>query len=359
MPPPEESAPLKPKEIATIQRWIEQGATDDTPEGSLAYNRPDKPPVYTSLPAIPAIAISPDGSLIAVSGHHEIVLWNAGATEVVGRLLGDSPRLESLAFSPDGQLLAASGGIPYEFGEVQIWSIADRKLLRSIKTSTDVLYGVSWSPDQRLVAVGGADKLVRAFDVESGEEAMRCDNHIDWVFETAFTTDGSKLVSVSRDQLVKLIDVATGHLIDDVNRPRGPVFTVARHPKESIVAFGGDAGRIFLHRMEPAGGRLSEQEKNSKPLNFIREFEPIPVCNSLEFSPDGTHVVAGTMTGEVRILSVETGKKTQSINLETPVFAVAYLNSTTVVAAAQDGQLRWIDVETGEFRETKPGVPQN
>ncbi|MFT5468851.1 MAG: WD40 repeat protein [Verrucomicrobiales bacterium] len=357
MPPPDEGAPLRPKEVALIERWIAQGALDDTPEGALAYMRPTEPPVYKSLPAIPAIAVSPDGKILAVSGHHEIVLWNADATEVVGRLLGDSPRLESIEFSPDGKRLAASGGIPYEFGEVQIWDVSSQKQLRSIKTSNDVFYGISWSPDQHLLAIGGADKLVRAFAVETGAEVMRCDNHIDWVFGTAFTVDGAQLVSVSRDHLVKLIDVKTGHLIDDINRPRGPVFAIGRHPTESIVAFGGDSDRIFLHRMEPAGGRLSEREKNSKPLNFIREFEPVSGCNAIEFAPDGQSIATATMAGEVRLISVETGKRTAMANLESPVFDLVYQTANIVVAAAQDGMLRWIDVEKAEILATRPGVP--
>mgnify|MGYP006142798263 FL=1 len=68
---------------------------------------------------------------------------------------------------------------------------------------------------------------------------MQCDNHLDWVFGTAFAHDGSKLISISRDRGVKLIDMASGHLIDDAARPREPVLALARHPLEDLVAFTG------------------------------------------------------------------------------------------------------------------------
>ena len=88
----------------------------------------DHPPEYTRLPVIPALAFSPDGSLLAVAGFHEVLLWKADGSELVGRLVGLSERIESLAFSPDGKKLAVTGGRPARMGEVQVWDVAKRKL---------------------------------------------------------------------------------------------------------------------------------------------------------------------------------------------------------------------------------------
>jgi len=267
---PDEGDPLTREEVNVIRAWIAQGAIDDTPPGGESHML-DAPPVYRSLPAVPALAWSPNGELLAVAGFHEVLLHRADGSQVVARLEGESQRIESLCFSTDGSLLAAAGGAPSEYGEIQIWNVAERKLVRSIKATSDTLYGVSFSPDAAHVAVGCADKTVRVFTTADGKETMRCDNHIDWVFGTAFSQDGQHLSTASRDKALKLIEVSTGHLIDDISRPREPLFCLARHPHEDLVAAGGDGGAIRLFKMEPRGGRLAEGD--DKENSFVREFD--------------------------------------------------------------------------------------
>src|SRR6185369_2156001 len=102
------------------------------------------PPTYTKPPVISALAFSPDGKRLAVSGYHEVLVHSAAGSNLVARLLGESPRIESLAYSPNGKLLGVSGGAPALFGEVQIWDTASNALVRSIKSSVDSLYGISF-----------------------------------------------------------------------------------------------------------------------------------------------------------------------------------------------------------------------
>jgi WD40 repeat protein len=296
---PPEGEPLNEAEIAKIERWIAQGAKDDTAAIAQSAAIP-APPRYRTLPSVTSLAWSPDSTLLAVTGSGEVVLHSNDGERIDGRLAGTAPRLESVAFSLDGKLLAVAGGAPSEFGEIQLWEVATRKLIRTIRTSNDSVFGVSFSPDATHIAVGCADKLVRAFDVGTGAEVMKCDNHIDWVFATAFTKDGARVVSGSRDKAVKLIDLSTGRLIDDINRPHEPVFSLVRHPREDLIAFGSEGGAIRLYRAEPRGGRLAEGD--DKENSFVREFERIRgSVQALGFSADGEMLAAATAAGEWKI----------------------------------------------------------
>ena len=60
----------------------------------------DHPPVYTRPPVITALDFSPDGSLLAVAGFHEVLLWKADGSELVARLVGLSERIESVRSRP-------------------------------------------------------------------------------------------------------------------------------------------------------------------------------------------------------------------------------------------------------------------
>ncbi len=345
---PKESEPLLPNEVALIGRWIREGAKEDEPTSIMAQ-RPTEPPVYKSLPAVNALAFSPDGSLLAVPGRHEILLHHADGSGIVHRWLGDSPRLEAITFSRDGRLLVASGGAVSHFGEIQIWDVTTQQLVRSIKGSNDSFYGVSISPDNRQVAVGCADKLVRVFNVADGVEVMKCDNHMDWVFGSAFTNDGQRLATVSRDKAAKLIDIASGHLIDDINRTRDPLICSSRHPLEDLMATGGTEGKIRLFKMQPRGGRLAEGD--NKEESMVREFEHMasPI-QCIAFSFDGTLVACGAVSGEVRIFKTENGQRVAAFKAEHgPVFALAFaIDGKQLATGGYDGLIRYFDAASGE-----------
>jgi hypothetical protein len=343
---PEEGEPLLPAEIAVLARWIAAGAPDDSPAAGSAAAQ--AAPVYTRLPAVSALAWAPGGALLAVAAHNEVLLFAEGASSARTRLRGDAARVESLAFSADGRRLASAGGTPSEFGEICIWNPVDGRLLRAIRTSTDVVHGVSFSDDGSLVAVGCADKLVRVFSVESGEERMRCDNHIDWVLATAFTHDGQRVVSASRDRALKLIDLATGRLIDDVSIPREPLLSLARHPDKDLVAFGGAEGQIRLNRMEPRGGRLAEGD--NKELSFVRELGRLNgSVSALAFNREGNLLAAVSLRGDARVLDAADGKKVSTLKTTAaPLFAVAFHPTLAEVAAAGfDGKVRVFNPKDG------------
>jgi mono/diheme cytochrome c family protein len=165
---PQNKPALADSEVALITQWIAQGAKDDSPQNPGKRYDMEHPPEYTRLPVIPALAFSPDGTLLAVAGFHEVLLWKADGSEPVGRLVGLSERVESLAFSPDGKRLAVTGGRPARMGEVQIWDVAKRKLVLSVPVTYDTVYGASWSPDGTKIAFGCVDDTVRAIDAKTG-----------------------------------------------------------------------------------------------------------------------------------------------------------------------------------------------
>src|SRR5262245_1681956 len=188
--PPGDRKKLTADEIALIEKWISQGAVDDSPKSNRSQFDPDHPPTYTRPPVVPAIDVSPDGSLIAVAGFHEVLLHKADGSGIAARLIGLSERIESIRFSPDGSKLAVAGGLPGRTGEIQVWDVAKKKLLLSLPLTADTLYGVSWSPDGKKIAFGCGDTTtVRAINAETGEQLLYQGAHTDWVLGTIFSVD--------------------------------------------------------------------------------------------------------------------------------------------------------------------------
>jgi mono/diheme cytochrome c family protein len=113
---PQKGGPLPAEQIAMITRWVSEGATDDTPAGAKQLYDKDNPPVYSLPPVISSIDYSPDGTLIAVAGFHEVLLHHADGSGLAGRLIGLSERVQKVKFSSDGKNLAVAGGAASTIG---------------------------------------------------------------------------------------------------------------------------------------------------------------------------------------------------------------------------------------------------
>jgi WD40 repeat protein/mono/diheme cytochrome c family protein len=361
---PRGKEPLSDINVTLIKKWIEQGAKDDTPASAkLAVVDADHPPVYAATPVINALAFSKDGDLLAVSGYHEVLLHKADGSGLVARLIGASERIQSLAFSPDGQWLAVTGGNPGRFGEVQIWNVEKRKLKLSLPITFDTVYGASWSHDSKLIAFGCADNSLRAIDAETGKQVLFQGAHSDWVLDTVFSLKSNFLVSVSRDRSMKLTEVATERLEDNITSItpgalKGGLQAVDRHPTKDELLTGGADGTPKLYQMYRTKARVIGDD-----FNNIRNYPTMPGrIFAVKFSPDGSRVVAGSSgdrKGEVRVYETATGKAVSTFKgIGGPIYALACQPKTNVVASAGfEGVVHLNDAMTGELIRDFVPVP--
>lgn len=394
---PKGKPPLAEHEIELVRRWVAEGATDDTPPNARQRYDAEHPPVYTRLPVITSLDYSPDGSLIAVAGFHEVLLHRADGSGVAGRLIGLSDRVQSVRFSPDGKRLAVAGGQPSRVGEIQVWDVEKRKLLVSVPVGYDTTYGVNWSPDGKLVSFGCPDKTVRAIDAATGQQVLQQGSHNDWVLDTVFSKDGSHIISVGRDMSVKLTETATQRFVDNITSItpgalRGGIQTVARHPTKDEILVGGSDGIPQIYRVFRQTAR-----KIGDNAALIRRFPAMEGrLFSVDYSADGKRVAAGAALdthGTLNIYSAEfdstfptnlVAALEKEVSGQTPeqkaaiekyitsdvkliasvtfsnvtVYAVGFSpDGTRVAAAGSDGQVRLIDASSGSIVKQFAAAP--
>ncbi len=125
--------------------------------------------VVTVGPTVPvgALALSPDGKLLAVGGYQEVLLWDLAEPKLAKRIgsgqLGDV--VHALAFTKDGRLLAVGDGVPRRSGAVKIYNVSAGELVVTFEEPLDVVYSLAFSADGTFLAAGGADPTVHVFGV--------------------------------------------------------------------------------------------------------------------------------------------------------------------------------------------------
>ena len=111
-----------------------------------------------------SVAVARDGEILAAGADGKIYFLSADGEKHGEVEIGPSPII-SLAISGDGKLAAAAG----IRGSVGIVERQSRKLERTLVGPGLPVWSVAFSPDNQMLLTGGADRLIRRWDVQSGE----------------------------------------------------------------------------------------------------------------------------------------------------------------------------------------------
>jgi eukaryotic-like serine/threonine-protein kinase len=145
-----------------------------------------------------SLAFSPDGKLLVLAGI------GCGVRIVDGRTGQEILRLAeagfSAAFSPDGKLLLTTGGNPYSAGWVKVWKVDGWQLLYHLTGHSNRVMAAAMSPDGKRLVSGGADGMLRIWDVASKAEILAL-KHPNVVNNVILDRHGQFLVSSSGDSL--------------------------------------------------------------------------------------------------------------------------------------------------------------
>jgi mono/diheme cytochrome c family protein len=250
---PKKADRLPDAQIALIKRWIQQGADFDAKDKTASLStyiaeieQPAPPVAYTQPLAITAMAFSPSGDELVVSGYHEITFWEPLSGKNIARIPGLPERTYGLAYSPDGKLLAVACGTPGSLGEVRLIELTERKTSKVLDRINDSVLTVRFSPDGQHLAAGGADNAIRIYSVPTKSREKLIEQHGDWIMDLAFSPDSARIVSASRDKSARVFDVKTGAMLAAFLGHGEAVMGVAWDPAGKLIYSAGHDRKVQI-----------------------------------------------------------------------------------------------------------------
>jgi WD40 repeat protein len=258
-----------------------------------------------------ALAFSGDGVYLAsYSWDKTIKLWEVSSGQETFTFGNQDHDLNSIAFSPDARLLAS--------GET-IWDVASKEVLFTLDRME--AGHPAFSPDGALLAVGGAGRPVRLWDVATGEVVRTFDSEADnLTFTTEFSPDGTLVVTSGHDGIIRLWDVESGHVVRTLSFGREVgVHDVAFSPDGSLLASGGTDEAVRL--WDVISGETVRTLRNRDGLYGVA------------FSPDGTLVASAGCDRTVKVWEVASGSLLHTLRHPDEVMAVVFSPDGSLLAS--------------------------
>jgi len=258
---------------------------------------------------------SPDGQSVAtVCAEASARVWDAHTGEPFTPPLQHGDRILDVRFSPDGRRIVTASAD----GTARVWETRSAQPVgtllphrqnpdASLETEdyaiefgesaesepSDVLLARS-SPDGRRVATACRDGVVRIWDTATGQLLAGPLAHRALIAHLRFSSDGSRLVTIATDGAARVWETQTGQPLNE--------------PLPDLPGTAHDSPNL-----SPDGRWIVTLSRNTAQVSDLRSGQPVgnPMVHAAplvtaQFSPDGNHVVLGSVDGTARIWDVET-----------------------------------------------------
>jgi WD40 repeat protein/DNA-binding SARP family transcriptional activator len=278
------------------------------------------------------VAFHPGGKILASGSNDQTVrIWDAHKDGALQVLQGHQHTVHCVVFSSDGNLLASCSADQ----TIRIWDWDTGTTIRTLQGHTKAVYCIAISPDGNTLVSGGGDHTLRVWDIHTGEQKQVLKGHSKWVTSVAINYDGSMLASGSLDRTVQLWNLLTGENSTTIH-VGGEVHAVAFHPDGSRVGSACDDGLIRLW-----------DTRNGQILRTLPHRQTV---KSLSFSPDGATLVSGSQDQMIQIWNMESGELHNFLQgYSNCIHAIdCHVDGVTLVSGSDDGVVRLWDIRSGE-----------
>lgn len=253
----------------------------------------------------------------AIEALHEAIMANRVTLTVPGNFAAH--------FNSDGTLLASSA----TDGIITIYEVTSGEVVQTLAGHTDRVIFVEFTPDDTTLVSTSEDGTARVWDLSSGETTVVFDDHRGPVYGLTLNHDASIAATRTPDDGVFIWAVTDGEMV----QPLGiSSLGLQFHPTEDMVAVTPENARIVD---ATTGDVVTEFPGEARDVRFSSDGRLVAVAGggrlvtdlwdletgellheltghtasieTVDFSPDGSMVLTGSLDGTARLYDVESG----------------------------------------------------
>lgn len=287
------------------------------------------------------VAFHPTQSRLAsASADHSVQLWTFLPRLRCYRLTAHTAPVHAVAWSSDGEVLASASSDR----TARLWIPTVRGRSGELRGHTGAVRHVDFNPSGRKLCTASDDKTVKYWSVVQKRYICTYSGHTNWVRCAKIAADGQQIASCSDDRTLRLWDVRSGKTVHVHSETKGGTGTqLAWHPDDHCIAVALTNRRVKVY---DARTRKLLQLYEFAGLDDEADGHPMAVAvTSLSWHPSGKYMVAGSRTGETRVLDLMEGRPIYTMlghesSVETCAFAP---EGNRLASGGVDRQVRMMD----------------
>ncbi len=209
---------------------------------------------------------------------------------------------------------------------------------------TDVIWDVSFSPENDLIASGGVDKTIKLW-TSDGKLLRTLRSHQDSITSLQFSPDGTRLASSSHDKTIKIWKL---NPVQNHRRGTANLWLLTHHQEEKTnpiipLTLKGHRGSVYSIAFSPSGTMIASASEDKtvkfwnlqgKLLNTLEYQTPL---NWVRFSPDSQLIAVATDPGIVQISTLNGKPVSELVHSrceECRVYGVSFSPNGEMIATA-------------------------
>ncbi len=319
-----------------------------------------KQPGVADLDLIQSLAFSPDGELLASGGFRTIKLWRKpkNAKKLDLAALEGPPR--SIAVSVDGKFAA----IGEETGKIKIFDLATGQIAKTLTGHTGPVTGVTFNADASKLVSGSQDKTFRVFNMADGMQIASVETPAP-VNAVALVAADAQVATGGADNNLRLWALPAAA----VTEPPKPVKEIAGHgqPITSLVSLPGGTQILtgckdgIVRLIDVAGGNVVKQMNHGAPVDAIairadgKRIASVGANNIAKLWNAENQQLVIDMKGDYRT-GLKVGESTRAVNLAKKQVELAKADLTEAgnrKKAEEENQKKSTEAQTAADAEFK------